>query len=242
MKKDVKKIKKNKTKKLSIVMPVYNEKNLVIDVLKKVREIKIDGVDIELIVVDDCSKDGTTEIIKRHAGKYADKILYHDVNQGKGAALKTGFKEATGDVIIVQDADFEYDPLEIPLIVMPIFEGKADVVYGSRFLDGKSLGYKQNQIANKILTRLSNFMTGLKVTDMETCYKAFKSEIIQSIDIKEKRFGFEPEITAKISKRKIKLIEVPIHYYPRTKEEGKKINIKDGFRALYCIAKYKYTK
>lgn len=242
MKKDVKQTKQNKTKKLSIVMPVYNEKDLVIDVLKKVREIKIDGVDIELIVVDDCSKDGTTEIIKKKASKYADKILYHSVNQGKGAALKTGFKEATGDVIIVQDADFEYDPLEIPSVVMPIFEGKADVVYGSRFLDGESLGYKQNQIANKVLTGLSNFMTGLKVTDMETCYKAFKADIIQSIDIKEKRFGFEPEITAKISKKKVKLIEVPIHYYPRTKEEGKKINMKDGFRALYCIAKYKFTK
>lgn len=226
-------------KKLSIVMPVYNEKNLVVDVLKKVREIKIDNVDIELIVVDDYSTDGTREILKKEGKKYADKVLYHEVNQGKGAALRTGFKEITGDVAIVQDADFEYDPMEIPSVVKPIFDGEADVVYGSRFLNGESKGYKQNQLANKVLTALSNFMTGLKVTDMETCYKAFPADFIKNVEIQEKRFGFEPEITAKVSRAKLKLTEVPISYYPRTKEEGKKINIKDGFRALYCIAKYK---
>lgn len=232
---------KKEKKKLSIVIPVYNEKKLVIDVLKKVREIEIDGVEIEMIAVDDCSTDGTREILKKEGKKYLDKIIYHDVNQGKGAALKTGFKEITGDVAIVQDADFEYDPMEIPSVVKPIFDGEADVVYGSRFLDGKSLGYKQNQVANKVLTGLSNFMTGLKVTDMETCYKAFKADFIKNIDIREKRFGFEPEITAKVSRKKLKLVEVPIHYYPRTKEEGKKINVKDGFRALYCIAKYRFS-
>ena len=230
---------KNINKKLSIVIPIYNERNLVIDVLKKVRKLKIDGVDIEIIAVDDCSTDGTREILKKEGKKYVNKLLFHEVNQGKGAALRTGFKEISGDVAIVQDADFEYDPSEIPSVVKPIFDGKADVVYGSRFLNGESKGYRQNQLANKILTGLSNFMTGLKVTDMETCYKAFNGEFIKNIDIQEKRFGFEPEITAKISRAKLRLVEVPISYYPRTKEEGKKINIKDGFRALYCIAKYK---
>ena len=225
--------------KLSIVIPVYNEKNLVLDVLKKVKEVKVPGKEIELIVVDDCSTDGTREILKEHGKEYADKVLFHDVNQGKGAALKTGFAQITGDVAIVQDADFEYDPMEIPSVVGPVFDGKADVCYGSRFLNSEYKGYKQNQLANKVLTNLSNFMTGLKVTDMETCYKAFKADFIKNIDIKEKRFGFEPEITAKVAHAKLKLTEVPISYYPRTKEEGKKINLKDGFRALYCIAKYR---
>jgi glycosyltransferase involved in cell wall biosynthesis len=231
---------KMKAKKLSIVMPVYNEKDLIIPVLKKVKEIKIKGVDIELIIVDDCSTDGTREILKKEGLKYGDKVLYHEVNQGKGAASRTCFKEITGDVAIVQDADFEYDPMEIPSVVKPIFDGKADVVYRSRFLNKEYKGYKKNQLANRILTWLSNVMTGLKVTDMETCYKAFKAKFIKNVDIKEKRFGFEPEITAKVSRAKLKLVEVPISYYPRTKEEGKKIKFKDGFRALYCIAKYKH--
>jgi len=226
--------------KLSIVIPVYNEKNLILDVLKKVNEIKIDNADIEIIVVDDFSTDGTREILKNDGLKYASKILYHEVNKGKGAALKTGFNEISGNIAIVQDADFEYDPMEIPSVVKPIINGEADVVYGSRFLNNKYKGYKQNQLANKTLTILSNLMTGLKVTDMETCYKAFSAEFIKNIDIKEKRFGFEPEITAKVARAKLNLKEVPISYYPRTKQEGKKINIKDGFRALYCIAKYKF--
>ena len=225
--------------KLSIVMPVYNEKNLILDVLKKVREIKIPNTEIELIVVDDCLTDGTRAILKEHGTEYANKVIYHEVNQGKGAALRTGFGEITGDVAIVQDSDFEYDPMEIPSVVAPIFNGEVDVCYGSRFLNSEYKGYKQNQMANKLLTDLSNLMTGLKVTDMETCYKAFKADFIKNIDIKEKRFGFEPEITAKVAHAKLKLKEVPISYYPRTKEEGKKINLKDGFRALYCIAKYR---
>ncbi len=228
-----------KKKKVSIVIPVYNEKKLIIDVLKKVKEVKVPDSEVEIIVIDDYSTDGTREILKKQGLKYADKVLYHEVNKGKGAGLRTGFKESTGDVVIVQDADFEYDPMEIPSVVEPILKGKCDVCYGSRFLNKEYKGYKQNQLANKVLTGLSNFMTGLKVTDMETCYKAFKGDLIRSIDIVENRFGFEPEITAKISKLKVKLIEVPIHYYPRTKEEGKKIKLKDGFRALYCIAKYK---
>ncbi len=217
-----KKTKKVQKKKLSIVVPVYNEKNLVIDVLKKVRKLTIPNVDIEIIVIDDYSTDGTREILKKDGLKYADKVLYHEVNKGKGAGLRTGFKESTGDVVIVQDADFEYDCEEIPSVVKPIFDGKVDVCYGSRFLEKEYKGYKQNQLANKVLTGLSNFMTGLKVTDMETCYKAFKGDLIRSIEIVENRFGFEPEITAKVSKKKVKLVEVPIHYYPRTKEEGKK--------------------
>ena len=228
-----------KMKKLSIVIPVYNEKDLVIDVLKKVRSLKIDKTDIEIIVVDDYSTDGTRDILKKKGIKFVDKILYHDVNQGKGAALKTGFSEVSGDVVIVQDADFEYDPMEIPKVVKPVFDGKCDVCYGSRFLDSEYKGYKKNQWANKLLTKLSNKMTKLNVTDMETCYKAFKADFIKSIDIKEKRFGFEPEITAKVAHAKLKLIEVPISYYPRTKEEGKKIKLSDGVRALYCIMKYK---
>lgn len=233
---------KKNNKKLSIIIPVYNEKDLVIPVLEKVRQLKIDNVDIEMIVIDDYSTDGTREILKKDGLKYADKILYHEVNKGKGAGLRTGIKESTGDVVIVQDADFEYDCNEIPSVVKPIFDGEVDVCYGSRFLEEEYKGYKSNQLANKILTGLSNFMTGLKVTDMETCYKAFKGDLIRSIEIEENRFGFEPEITAKMSKKKATLKEVPIHYYPRTKEEGKKIKVKDGFRALYCIAKYRFTK
>ena len=228
-----------KMKKLSIVIPVYNEKDLVIDVLKKVRSLKIDKTDIEIIVVDDYSTDGTRDILKKKGIKYVDKILYHDENQGKGAALKTGFSEVSGDVVVVQDADFEYDPMEIPKVVKPVFDGICDVCYGSRFLDSEYKGYKKNQLANKLLTKLSNKMTKLNVTDMETCYKAFKKDFIKNIDIKEKRFGFEPEITAKVAHAKLKLIEVPISYYPRTKEEGKKIKLSDGVRALYCIMKYK---
>ena len=233
-----KQIKQNK--KLSIVIPVFNEKDLVIDVLKKVRKLTIPKIDIEIIVVDDYSTDGTREILKKQGKKYADKVLYHEVNKGKGAGLRTGFKESTGDVVIVQDADFEYDCEEIPSVVKPIFDGKVDVCYGSRFLDSEYKGYKSNQMANKVLTNLSNLFTGLKVTDMETCYKAFRGDLIRSIDIVENRFGFEPEITAKMAKKKVKLKEVPIHYYPRTKEEGKKIKLKDGFRALYCIVKYRF--
>ena len=228
-------------KVLSIVIPVYNEKDFVIDLIKKVKSVNLNDIKKEIVVVDDCSTDGTKEILENNATQLVDKLLFHEVNKGKGATLRTGFKHATGNVIIVQDADFEYDPNEYPQIVNPIFEGKADVVYGSRFLEGSNFsGYKQNKLANKILTKLSNIMTGYTITDMETCYKAFKSDIIKSIELKENRFGFEPEITAKIANKKVKLIEVPISYYPRTKEEGKKINIKDGFRALYCIAKYKF--
>ena len=185
------------------------------------------------------STDGTKEILEEKVRPLVSKIVYHEQNGGKGAALKTGFAHATGDIVIIQDADLEYDPMEYELVVAPIAKGEADVVYGSRFLNSKAKGYLSNRLANKFLTRLSNLFTHLKLSDMETCYKAFKREIIQSVNIEEKRFGFEPEITAKISRMHIRIKEVPISYYPRTMEEGKKIGFKDGLRAIYCIWKYR---
>ena len=167
------------------------------------------------------------------------KIIYHEKNAGKGAALRTGFAAATGDIVIVQDADLEYDPEEYSKVIAPIVSGEADVCYGSRFLNSPAKGYFSNRMANKFLTRLSNLFTGLKLTDMETCYKAFRREIIQKIDIQENRFGFEPEITAKIARLGLRVCEVPISYHPRLKEQGKKIGFKDGLRAIYCILKYR---
>lgn len=228
-----------KSKKLSIIIPVYNEKNFVFELLQKVNSVDLGDIKKEIIVIDDCSTDGTKEILSEKCNNMIDKLLFNEHNLGKGATLKKGFSHASGDVIIIQDADLEYDPSEYEKIVTPIFNNEADVVYGSRFLNKNQFnGYTQNKIANKFLTHFSNMLTGYKITDMETCYKAFKADIIKSIDIKESRFGFEPEITAKLSKMDVKLIEVAISYYPRTKSEGKKINIKDGIRALYCIIKY----
>lgn len=223
--------------KLSIVIPCYNEKNNIVRIVEKVRSVP--EYEKEIIVVDDCSTDGTREILKNQVEPLVAKVLYQDVNQGKGAALRAGFSVATGDVVIVQDADDEYDPMEYKLVVQPVFDGEYPVVYGSRFLEGKRDGYFANRVANAFLTFLSNLFTGQKLTDMETCYKAFRRDIIQSIEIVENRFGFEPEITAKLSGRGIKIHEVPISYHPRTTQEGKKIGISDGIRALYCIAKYK---
>ena len=224
-------------KVLSIVIPCYNEKDSIVNLVKKVLESPIKNK--EIIVVDDCSKDGTREILENEVKPLVSQVIYHEQNKGKGGALHTGFKAATGDAVIVQDADLEYDPNEYPLVVEPIFNGEADVVYGSRYLNQKRKGYLANRLANWFLTKLSNLFTGLKITDMETCYKCFKRGIIQSIDLKEERFGFEPEVTAKIAKKGIKIKEVPISYYPRTNEEGKKIGFKDGLRAIYCIVKYK---
>ena len=224
-------------KVLSIVIPCYNEENNIEEIVRRVLASPIKNK--EIIVVDDCSTDGTHEILANEIKPLVSKILYHKVNGGKGAALKTGFQAATGDVVIIQDADQEYDPMEYEKIVTPIFEDKADVVYGSRFKEGTRKGYMANRLANWFLTKLSNLFTGLDCTDMETCYKAFKREIIQSIDIQEKRFGFEPEITAKIAAKKVRFKEVPISYNPRTNEEGKKIGYRDGFRAMYCIWRYR---
>ncbi|MBQ1547935.1 MAG: glycosyltransferase family 2 protein [Lachnospiraceae bacterium] len=221
--------------KLSVIIPCYNEKNSLKEILAKIKE---STLDLEIIIVDDMSTDGTRELLKAEIEQQVDKIIYHEQNTGKGGALRTGFKAATGDVVIIQDADMEYDPGEYPLVVNPIFEGKAEVVYGSRFMNQKAKGYLLNRLANKGLTFLSNLMTHQHLTDMETCYKAFRREIIQSIDIEEKRFGFEPEITAKIAKRGIKIKEVPISYYPRKNSEGKKIGFSDGLRALHCIWHY----
>ena len=223
-------------KKLSIIIPCYNELENIRTIVKRVKQSSIQ--DKEIIIVDDCSTDGTREVLKNEIEPIVHKVIYHKKNRGKGGALKTGIKYATGDVVIIQDADMEYNPKEYPNIVNAIFENQADVVYGSSFLRGGVKGYLRNYLANKFLTFLSNCKTGLKLTDMETCYKAFKREIIQSINIEEMRFGFEPEITAKIAKQGIKIKEVPIKYYPRKNSEGKKIGFKDGIRAIICIWKY----
>lgn len=221
---------------LSIVIPCYNERENILQILDKIDQ--VEGIKKEIIVVDDCSTDGTKDILEAQVKDRVAQLVYHEVNGGKGAALKTGFAHATGDIVIIQDADLEYDPMEYKNVILPIVQGRARVVYGSRFLNSKAKGYLANQLANKFLTILSNFFTHQKLTDMETCYKAFRREIIQSVDFQEKRFGFEPEITARISDMRIRIHEVPISYNPRTNEEGKKIGFKDGLRAIYCIVKY----
>lgn len=223
--------------KVSVVIPCFNEKNTIEKVIDRVRSIPIKT---EIIVVDDFSTDGTREIIKNSLASKIDRVIYQAENKGKGAALRTGFTYATGDYVIVQDADLEYDPHEIPMLLQPILDGKADVVYGSRFI-GKGphrVLFFWHYIGNKFLTLLSNMFTNLNLTDMETCYKLFKREIIQSITIEENRFGFEPEITAKVAQLKCFIYEVGISYYGRGYEEGKKIGWKDGARAIYCIVKY----
>ena len=223
---------------LSIVIPCYNEKASIRTIVDKVREAPV--AHKEIIIVDDCSTDGTSEVLDTEIAPLVSKVIHQKQNGGKGAALHTGFAAATGDIVIIQDADMEYDPNEYARVIEPICNDEADVVYGSRFAETKRYddAYKQNIAANLFLTRLSNLFTGLKLTDMETCYKAFRREIIQSIELKEKRFGFEPEITAKLASRKVRMAEVPISYFPRKVEEGKKINGKDGVRAIYCIVKY----
>lgn len=224
--------------KLSIVIPCFNEKSTIQDIVTAVKNSPIK--DREIVIVDDCSTDGTREVLKTTIAPQVDKIVYHEVNQGKGAALRTGFKHVTGDVVVVQDADLEYDPQEYGRLLEPIESGKADVVFGSRFISDRPhrVVYFWHMVGNHILTLCSNMFSNLNLTDMETCYKMFRREIIQSIEIEESRFGFEPEITAKVAKLRCRIYEVGISYYGRTYDEGKKIGWRDGVRAIYAIVKY----
>jgi glycosyltransferase involved in cell wall biosynthesis len=229
-----------KTKKLSIVMPCYNEENTIRKIVAEVMEVNLGSTKKEIIMVDDGSKDKTREILTKLAKEHSEiKLVFQKVNQGKGAALKKGILETTGDVVIIQDADLEYDPQEYKRLLYPIERGHADVVYGSRFIGGEPhrIIYYRNQIANKFLTGMSNIFTGLNLTDMETCYKMFRGDLVRDIaqHLKAQRFGFEPEITARVAKTKVPVYEIGISYYGRSKEDGKKIGVKDGVKAIWEI-------
>lgn len=232
-------------RKLSIIIPAYNEGATIHRILDKIQAvILLNNIEKEVVIVNDCSSDNTEEAIQNYQNQNLSlNILYrkHEVNKGKGAALHTGIREATGDVVVIQDADLEYDPNEFNILLKPILDDFADVVYGSRFMGGKPhrVLFFWHTIGNKFLTAFSNMFTNLNLTDMETCYKMFRSEVIKSLDLKENRFGFEPEVTAKMSRYpNIRIYEVGISYYGRTYAEGKKIGWRDGFRALWCILKY----
>lgn len=226
-----------KESRVSVVVPVFNEEDTVADLIRRVRS--VEGMSIELIVVDDGSQDGTRACLESISAQI-DHLIVHDRNRGKGAALRTGFGAATAPITIVQDADLEYDPREYHRLIAPILSGHADVVYGSRFLGGDShrVLYFWHYVANTLLTLLSNMLTNLNLSDMETCYKVFRTELIQSIPLREDRFGFEPEITAKVARRGARIYEVGISYYGRTYEDGKKIGMRDALWAIYCILRY----
>ncbi len=224
--------------KISVVIPVFNERATIQQIVQGVRAAEVG--DIEIIVVDDGSTDGTRQILKDQVGSLANQIIYQPRNMGKGAALRAGFAVATGDVVLVQDADLEYNPADYITLLEPIVTGKADAVFGSRFMGGRPhrVLYFWHMVGNRFLTLLSNMFTNLNLTDVETCYKAFRADIIKSLDLRENRFGFEPEVTAKLAKTKCRIYEVGISYNGRTYSEGKKVNWKDGFHAIYAIVRY----
>jgi len=228
-------------KKLSIVMPVYNEKDTIQKIIPRVLNVDV-GLEKELVIVDDFSQDGTRDILAK-LNDPRIKVHFHPKNMGKGSALQTGFAKASGEIVLVQDADLEYDPDEYPNLLQPVLDGRADVVYGSRFLSGPHrVLFFWHYLGNKMLTTFSNMLSNLNLTDMETCYKVFKKDILDAIHLKSKRFGFEPEVTIKIAKMKVRIYEVPISYSGRDYSEGKKIGWKDGFAAIFHIIRYKFFK
>ena len=227
--------------KLSIVIPIYNEEEHLEEILSQIDAVDI-GMEKELILVDDCSTDGTREILSKlqNSNNNSAKIFYHEINRGKGATLRTGFQHVTGDITLIQDADLEYDPQDYPKLLQPILENKANVVYGSRFMEGRQQGLLRSYLANRFLTSLSNLVNGTKITDMETCYKVIKTDILKEITLRSDRFGFEPEITAKLAKRKCKIIDVPISYRGRDYHEGKTVSWKDGVAAIFHIIRFRF--